>query len=442
MKYVEPVKSVVLFVLVILSVLLTFLIWTYTPDYQYVEKIEGKEEIAVGTKKDIDDVIKPYKAIFRAEDKWTGTASNGAMRDLMNAFDKWEALGLELINGDISLNYLNEIVRTNNRLTVFFAGEVPFSVFNSVLHFADKELPETTFNRIIIDWDNYKNKELDVFFVSGNNKSLYRSHVRISNEDQFMEEIIEPSIKYDVFKEVEREGSASLYVVDEKVELLKYTYFIEYLSLERFKEVLFTDPNDVNRNEESATFEKYTDGMSLMTVDRHFKSLDYVYPAAESSVHAVPSKIVKDSFDFVNEHGGFTADFRYISMNHSNNQMNYQLYLEGFPVYSDQITTRITTVWGDNRIFSYKRPYFKLDMDITSEKEIKALPSGTEIIDKILKLDTIALSDLDEIVAGYYLTQDEDQQQFNLEPSWFLVHKGKWMVLTPEMLGGVENRLE
>ncbi len=38
MKYIEPVKSVVLFLLVMLSVILTFLIWTYTPDYKYIEK--------------------------------------------------------------------------------------------------------------------------------------------------------------------------------------------------------------------------------------------------------------------------------------------------------------------------------------------------------------------------------------------------------------------
>ncbi|MFJ7737947.1 YycH family regulatory protein [Lysinibacillus sp. NPDC097287] len=446
MKYIEPVKSVVLFVFVILSVVLTFLIWTYSPDYEYVEKIEGKEEIAVGTKKAIDDVIKPYKAIFRAEDKWTGTASSGAMRDLMNAFDEWESSGLELINGNVSPNYLNEIVRTNNRLTVFFAGEVPFPVFNSVLHFDDKELPETTFNRIIIDWDKYNNNELDLFFVSDNNTSLLHSRVRIPDGNQFIEEIIEPSKKYNMFKEVERDGYASLYVVDEKVEMLKYTYVNEKLSeelaLEKFKNVLFADPNVVKRNEGSATVEKYTDGMSLMTVDTHFKSLNYVYPAAESSVRAIPSKIVKDSFDFVNEHGGFTADYRYVSMNPSKNQMDYQLYLEGFPVYSDQITTRITTVWGDNRIFGYKRPYFSLDMDIASEKEIKGLPSGTEIIEKVRKLDTIALSDVDEIVVGYYLTQDENQQLFKLEPAWFLVHKGTWKLLTPEMLGGVENRLE
>lgn len=442
MKYIETVKSVVLFLLVIMSIVLTFMIWTYTPDYEYIDKIESKEEIAVGTKKDVEDVLKPYKALFRTDDMWTGTASNETMEGLMRAFGEWNALDLELIDGNVTPNNLNKIVRTNNRMTVFFAGEVPFSVFNSILQFADKELPETTFNRIIIDWSKYKSKELDLFFVSGNNTSLLHSHVRIPDSNRFMEKIIEPSKQYNSFKEIERDNYASLYVIDEKVELLNYTYFIEDLSLEKFKNLLFPNPNGVRRSEESTTSEKYSDGMSKMTVDTQFKSLIYVDPAAESSGGAVPSKIIKDSFNFVNEHGGLTGDYRYLSMNLSKNQVDYQLYLLDFPVYSDQITTRITTVWGDNRIFRYKRPYFSLDIDITSEKVMKELPSGTETIEKIRSLDNIVLSDIEDIVVGYCLIQDENQLLLKLEPSWFIIHKGNWKMLTPEVLGGIEDGLE
>lgn len=435
MKYIEPVKSVVLFLLVMLSIVLTYTIWTYTPDYEYIEKTEVKD-IQIGTKKSIEEVFKPYKAIFRMDDEWTGTFSNGAIKDLMSAFREWTAFDLEQVNSNISPNYLNEMIRTKNHLTVFFAGEVPFSTFNSILKFSDEELPETTFNRMIINWDEYSNKELDVFFASSNHTSLLRTHVKIPDANQFLEEVIEPSKQYDVYREVEREGYKSLYIIDDKIELLKYTYIFNDLSPELFKDVLFTNPNTV-RNEERTTFEKYSDAISEMTVDTEYKLLNYVYPAAESNGSIVPSKIVKDSFDFVNEHGGFTGDYRYVSMNLSENQMDYRLYSQGLPVYSNQITTRITTIWGDNRIFRYKRPSFLLDMDITTEKEVKVMPSGTEVIGKIENMDNIDLSAIDDIVVGYFLTQDETQELFKLEPNWFAIYKGNWMLLTPEILGGV-----
>ncbi|WP_107951467.1 YycH family regulatory protein [Lysinibacillus parviboronicapiens] len=440
MKYIEPVKSAVLFLLVMLSVVLTFIIWTYTPDYKFIEQTEGKE-ILIDAQKNLEDVIKPYKAIYRAEDEFTGTVSNSAMKDIMNAFKGWNILELVRVNNEISSDYVNELIRANNRMTVFFAGEIPFSAFSSIFQFADKELPETTFNRMIIDWSQYNNKELQIFFVSSNNKSLLRSHVSIANAHQFVSDIVEPSKQYGVFKEVERDGYTSLYVANDKIESVKYTYYIVDLPLESFKNVLFTDPNIVQSNVESSTSEKYTDGMSLMTIDKRLKSLNYVYPAAESSERTEPSKLLNSSFEFINEHGGFTADYRYVSTSTSKNQLDYQLYLQGYPVYSDQATTRITTVWGDNRIFRYKRPYFSLDMDI-SEQEIKELPSGAEIVEKIHTLNNIVLSDIDEIVLGYYLTKEENESLFNLEPRWFVIRNGAWILLTPDMLGGVKNGLE
>lgn len=438
MKYIEPVKSIVLFLLVMLSIVLTFSIWTYSPDYKVIEQTEGKE-ILIGTQKKVEDVIKPYKALYSMDDKLTGTVSNGAMKDIMNVFEGWNILDLVRVNNNISPSYINEMIRANNRMTVFFAGEIPFSELGSIFNFDEKELPETTFNRIIIDWTNYANKEVQMYFVSSSNKSLLRSHVTMTNINEFAKNIIEPAELQSAYKEIEREGYTSLYVASDKIESVKYTYYMNELSPELFKNVLFSEPNVVQRNVESATFEKYTDGLSLMTLDTRAKSLTYVYPAAESSERIEPSKLFRDSFDFINEHGGFTADYRYVSSNPSKNQIDYQLYLQGFPVYSDQAGTRISTVWGDNRIFRYKRPYFSLDI---SEKEIKELPSGTEIVEKIQKLNNIVLSDVDEIAVGYYLTQDENLRLFTLEPSWFIIRNGSWILLTPEMLGGVKNGLE
>jgi len=440
MKYIEPVKSVVLFLLVMLSVILTFIIWTYTPDYKIIEQTEGKE-ILIGSQKRMEDIIRPYKAIYRFDEEFTGTASNGVMKDIMKAFQGWNVLDLVPINNNLTANYVNEMIRTNNRMTIFFTGELPYSAFSSIFQFADKEIPETTFNRMIIDWTNYGNKELQIFFISSNNKTLMRSRVSLQNTNQFIRDVIEPAKTYSTFKEIERDGFTSLYMPNDKIESTKYMYTFIEEPLESFKNVLFPNPNIVQRSIESAMTEKYQDGMSRMTVDSNLKSLTYVYPAVESSAIIEPSKLLKDSFEFINEHGGFTADYRYVSKNTNKNQLEYQQYLQGLPVYSDQVISKITTVWGDNVIFRYKRPYYSLVFDIPTEKEIKELPSGVEILEKIQQLNNFVLSDIDDVVVGYYLKQDSTSIM-TLEPCWFVVHNGIATKLTPELLGGVVNGLE
>ena len=440
MKYIEPVKSVVLFLLVMLSVILTFIIWTYTPDYKIIEQTEGKE-ILIGSQKRMEDIIRPYKAIYRFDEEFTGTASNGVMKDIMKAFQGWNILDLVPINNNLTANYVNEMIRTNNRMTIFFTGELPYSAFSSIFQFSDKEIPETTFNRMIIDWTNYGNKELQIFFISSNNKTLMRSRVSLQNTNPFIRDVIEPAKTYSAFKEIERDGFTSLYMPNDKIESTKYMYTFIEEPLESFKNVLFPNPNIVQRSIESAMTEKYQDGKSRMTVDSNLKSLTYVYPAVESSAIIEPSKLLKDSFEFINEHGGFTADYRYVSKNTNKNQLEYQQYLQGLPVYSDQVISKITTVWGDNVIFRYKRPYYSLVFDIPTEKEIKELPSGVEILEKIQQLNNFVLSDIDDVVVGYYLKQDSTSIM-TLEPCWFVVHNGIATKLTPELLGGVVNGLE
>ncbi|MEG0448958.1 MAG: two-component system activity regulator YycH, partial [Lysinibacillus sp.] len=413
-----------------------------TPDYKVMEDVEG-EEVSIGSKKSVNDVVKPYKALYRGEDKWTGTVSDKALNDLLGTFEGWEYIDLVLENNDLSANELNELVRADNHLTIFFSGEVPFSLFNVIFPFTHNDLPETAFSQIIIDWNNYNNKELQLFFVSANNTILYRSQVNIPNTNQFLEKVIEPSKKFSEYEEIKRDEIPSLYVTNDKIESVKYTYLIEDISPDLFRNALFIDPNFVERsNVEGKNEEKYTDGMSEMIVDKDRKLLTYVYPAAESSNRVPPSKILNDSFEFINEHGGLTADYRFVRMDTTKNRVDYQLFLQGFPVYSDQTDTRITTIWGNERIFRYMRPYYSLDEDILSEKETKELPSGKEIIEKVREMNHIAFSEVDEIAVGYYLTRYDNQILFTLEQNWFLLHNGSWTRLTPEMLGGVENGLE
>ncbi|UZM99582.1 two-component system activity regulator YycH [Lysinibacillus sp. MHQ-1] len=50
--------------------------------------------------------------------------------------------------------------------------------------------------------------------------------------------------------------------------------------------------------------------------------------------------------------------------------------MQGLPVYSNHVITRMTTIWGDSRIFHYKRPYFSLDMDIEAEKGNQGITFG------------------------------------------------------------------
>ncbi len=438
MKYIEHIKSIVLFLLVSLSLLLTFMIWNYQPNYKTVED-EHVQQVSIGSKKAIEQVIKPYRILFRTDDKFTGSVSGTVIDSLMAMMPTMQAQNFTLINNNVSNEKINEMLRISERMTLFFPTEVPLPLFSSVLPFSE-DLPETTFNRIIIDWSSLATtRQLQFLFISTENRTLYRSYVKVDEEVKLLKGFIDPALNFAQYEEFERPNSLSLYTMSEPIESVIYNYYIEESSLDLLKRVLFPDPNIVQRNIESTQSEKYTDGMSLMTVDRQSKMINYVYPAAESISDIPASLLLRDSFDFLNEHGGITADFRYSSMNNQKHVVEYQLFFQGLPVYSDDTLTRITTIWGDNRIFRYRRPYYSLEV---GENSVKELLSGPEIIEYIQHHKEYKMEDIKEIVVGYYLTQNQNKKSFALEPSWFVITKDGWTRVMPERVGGIEYGLE
>ncbi|MEK4427570.1 YycH family regulatory protein [Solibacillus sp. FSL K6-1523] len=442
MKYIEQIKSYLLTLLVLLSIILTLMIWNYKPEYTVIEEAQV-DEIMISDTKLLQDVLKPYRLLYRQDDHFHGTVSNDVIQDIYDQLSTWDAHEVDLINSNLSEEQMNEMLRMNNRLTLFFNGEVPLQVFNGILTFNEKELPDASFTRLILDWTEVlSNNQLQLLFLNTERRVSLRSTIEISNSMQFMEEVVEPIKEYQSYIEVERDSMLSLYVAQKAMESIQYTYFMDKTSPDIYKNILFGDLSIVTRNTVNTREEKYNDGTSLMTVDTQNYILNYVYPQAESIAPIPSARLLLDSFDFINDHGGFTADFRFSSMNVGKHVTEYQLFVQGYPIHSSITPARITTIWGENRIYRYRRPYYSIDNDIRSFRTTRDLPSGEEVIEYIKNMDDQPFDEIDEVIVGYHLKQDTEKGLFLLDPSWFIISNNEWTRISPEQLGGTNDGLE
>ena len=433
-KYIEHVKSIVLFLLVISSVILTFVIWTYTPDYTSIEQTTNNTTV-IGTKKNIESVVKPYRMLYYQNDEFTGTTLPKYMDSALSSFRNWKDIEIERAP-DITPMRLNELKRENNRVTIDFAGAVPFGSFNKIFIGSDNELPETTFQSIIIDWKSYKENRLQLFFISAGQTVVYRGVVTLTDGNAFYTSVVEGAHKLPVYREIERTASRSLYVPEKPIRALQYTYYIDEVSTEAFKNILFTKPSIVQRNGDDSSHQKYTDGMGLMTLDANRKSLNFVYPAAGTRALISATDLLDRSFEFINEHGGMTADYRLTSVAPETSRVDYQLFMQGNPVFSEDIATTISTTWGQKRIFRYNRPYYKLDKDFTSEDDVMTLEDGPSMVQHIQQYKGILFSDIEELLVGYHLTRDEHKKIFILTPSWYVKVHDDWLRVAHDEVGG------
>ena len=440
MKRIEVVKTIVLNLLIALSIILTFSIWTYTPKYPTIEK-QPTVDISISEKRDIADVIKPYKILFNFEDGLKGTANSVEIDEIVSELKNWTISDLKLVDRSFDVDKFAMFIREKNKFSLYFPAEVPLSVYSNVLNIEELKIPEMTFDRIVVEW-NTSNTTMDIYFISRENKLLYSAKANVLEVQEYQQTILTRGETYSEYAEVSPGNTPFVAVPVDRIELDRNTYSQGEISPSRFRDALFRDPNAVKRTQVEANLNEFKDDRAIMTINTLTKDLDYVHPTAKSNELAIPSELLFNTFDFINEHAGWTDDYRYSHMDPLSRYVEFQLYVHGLPVFSDTTSTKMEQTWGEDRIFRYMRPYYTLDSSLPSETELKILPSGLEVAEMLIDSKEIDIRIVEEIIPGYYMKHDREHNLFMLEPSWYYLINDNWIRFSPEQFGGEMLGLE
>src|SRR5690606_14045435 len=205
MKYIEQIKSLLLTFLVTLSVVFTLLIWNYKPEYETIKETQVEEEL-VGQSKELQEVLKPYRLLYRQNEQFSGTVATATINEFYSQLRTWEIYDLDLVDTELSNIKMNDMLRKDNRVTMFFNEEMPLQVFSSLLSFNDNEIPEASFTRLIVDWSNIeKNGQLQILFLNTEKRLLYSAYAGLPDKEYFMKKVIEPANGFSQYVEVERD---------------------------------------------------------------------------------------------------------------------------------------------------------------------------------------------------------------------------------------------
>ena len=440
LKYIEQVKSVVLVLLILLSFSLTFAIWTYSP---VIQPNEGTTvDISIAEKKKMEDIIKPYRMVVSQEDGLKGSFASQPIEFVFDNMKNWEIQTVDLASNKLTTDQVNEFITKPNRASFFFAADVPVEVLATSLNFTDQIFPEAYFNRLIIDWNEDNPDNMIMYFISTSQQKMYTASAKKVNKLGFVDRILKHADKMQVYNEIIIENKLSLYASSVPENIQSYTYSIKDIEIEKFKDALFNNPSLVRSNPVSLNEQQFTDDSALMKVNFNSKTLNYVHPASENDNPGKSVDLIQNSLNFVNEHNGWTDDYRYFRMNTNDRHINYQLYFADLPVFSKDILTEVSQRWGVDRVYKYIRPLYTLTGAVPFKTREVQLASGQSVYDFLSTATDINTSGIDDIVIAYYLSRDETEPHFNLEPSWYYLESGSWIRISPELLGGTKYGLE
>ncbi|HDR4420558.1 TPA: hypothetical protein QCP59_001307 [Bacillus cereus] len=409
----ENVKTIVLINLVVISLFLTFNLWTYVPDstsMQNAKFVQGNEGT---TQTKIADVVRPTSIIVHKDKNHYGSEREGDIESIYKPLEAGELYDFKEIS--IAKADFLSYVHGEGKIELVFPTNIPFDAVKSMFNMKEKSIDKPKhFNRIILDPSRSRDQEIKINFVSdGDNSRIYEAKLSgvylkdiVNAQNQFIVSA-KPYFDYQI------NDMKKLFLPDGTTELSNITYISSNLAVDTFKNALFSDPRYLSPITEKSK-ETFTDGIRSMEIENDQHMLKYKNSSVSSEKTTDNLMLLQKSFDFVNGHSGSLESYRLDYMNKG--QTVFRLHEDGYSVFNTDGLAELRQVRGSEEVMEYERSLLSLNTKGIEQKV--TLPSGHVVIASLENNAAVDKRFIKDVGIGYKLSLDG--QVARLQPIWYV----------------------
>lgn len=419
----ELIKSYILGILVLISLLLTFSLWNYKPNYERVFDTDYVDEVNLGgTKKTKAEVVKPESIIFKRNDNYFSFNKPTEKDDFYKEMQSW-------VLYDFWSGETNGPPQQDYQVEITFPDAISLDILPSLFDMDEEaeDLPEWSFKRMYITL-NQKKSTLTMHFLSIDDR--YKAQVEVNNaaKEKWVKNYIE-NLEGMVEYIPVGDGETPIYIRKGTTTMSRHSATINTTDQFSLVNILFPDPSAVKRNVvDDETL--YTDGQRQMHVHYNRRLIDYVNPH-QGYERMSPNDLLEHSINDINDYNGWTDSFNLQEIDPVQNRIVYQMYYKDYPVFNHSGLATIEQEWNDQDRVKYGRPLFNIN-DSLGGDEVE-LPAGSAIKDYLENDSSYNMEKVENIKIGYHLSfQDSSFYTLNLEPVWYIKYNNKWQVINIE----------
>ncbi|MDZ3955105.1 two-component system activity regulator YycH [Bacillus thuringiensis] len=409
----ENFKTIVLINLVVISLFLTFNLWTYVPDstsMQNAKFVQGNEGM---NQTKISDVVRPTSIIVHKDKNHYGSRREADIESIYKPLEVGELHDfreISITKGDF-LSY----VHGEGKVELVFPTDIPFDAVKSMFNMKEKSTDKPKhFNRILLDPSRSKDQEIKINFVSdGDNFKIYEAKL----SGLYLKDIVNAQNQFIVsakpYFDYQLDDMKKLFLPDGTTELSNITYISSNLAVDTFKNALFSDPRYLSPITEMSK-ETFTDGIRSMEIENDRHMLKYKNSSVLTEKTIDNLMLLQKSFEFVSGHSGSLDSYRLDYMNKG--ETVFRLNEDGYPVFNADGLAELRQVWGSEEVMEYERPLLSLNTKGIEQKV--TLPSGHVVIASLENNPEIKKQVIKDIGIGYKLSLDG--QVVRLQPIWYV----------------------
>lgn len=434
MKSKEYIKSIILILLVMMSIVLTYMVWNFTPDLTNIDSAESKKgnvkSIGKPMAAHIENVIAPYQIVEVKDDKVKGMApSRAQLSQVSEALKNHEVSKIEHLQRDYNLT----LPTLNTRFTVLdFTYDMPLTTYlGQVLNTSAKVPKNFNFNRLLVDENSKGNLELYAISKDRHQVMKVTMNAKAKNFAKTMDQLSEDMQKYSeiITNKDTIDKATHVFAPNHPQRMRSYRMVYDTIPVETMNSILFDDSVIIRSGKSGAT--TYNNNTGVANYNDESKKYHYKNLSEDESSLSDMDTTIPSTFEYINGHGGFfNDDFRLFSTDNSSGELTYQLFLNGHPTFNDQKLNDIEVTWGEKGIYDYKRALLRSSVPL--EGESVSLDSAETVRSALANNHNIDFQKVTNMAVGYreddQPTKDDIEVQRNSEfvPTWYVEYDGDW----------------
>ncbi|GGE83044.1 YycH family regulatory protein [Priestia taiwanensis] len=420
----EKFKSILLTNLVIISIFLTWNLWTYQTDLE--KATEDISKVKETDMKKEADVIQPHQVAYHINGKHYVSDKRENIDSVNQLLMNGEFEEVKDISNDLGKTPFNSYINGSDKIELVFSAEIPMEIVGKIYDI--KSSKETNIDRIVIDSVRNSGEAYKVYFISYNEKKILRAMFssELENTFKYVQDYFPSNVDEHIEYELHGEDKKMVYLPVKERKLDKYYVNLEPVHVNRFAGALFQGrPYKKLNGKDSTTF---TDGTQILQVDKENRSFFFLDNTIINGPKLAGSALLHKSIEFTSVHEGWLDEgYFFDEWNPDIGETTFRLFIEkSIPLFT---STTITQQFSKDDIILYKSPLYTLSKNPGHEE---TLPSGETFIKSLKNNPEVDFESVQDIRIGYEMTQKEavnidvdGTTVLELKPCWVFKYPAK-----------------
>jgi regulatory protein YycH of two-component signal transduction system YycFG len=418
-------KSILLFLLVALSLTLTWSIWAYQGEYEPTNSSEPTKITNIASSYNLYEVIRPYQIIkFDKKDSAQLKGNLGHSVDSLYNLIKsahWTVQGMahdrlpKVVGGDYELIFPTTLTPT------IIKGLFTFNQTNS-----SSIAQDWLIDRVEVYETDLSNETVTLVFKDQNGQPQFFAKGKVPGIKNYNHDAESMNwLTYRAF----RLKDHLVYAPNQTIKSYPTeNHLYTLVGFDLFKPILFNDPQQVVYSGNS-----YSDGVSQL-VNRNKLVMQY-YNSVPSQSGSFGDPILQ-SYQFVNAHKGWTNHFNIDEFTaypaKGQSQVSFRLTNNGLPVFSTEsypydLETEIWLQWNGGELAKLYRTLVDVGVTYSRPSNPLTIPSASDEMDLLTNTGALKQGNITDFRLGYEMAIDTDKQTVSYTPTWFFKENDTWV---------------